>query len=89
MPSKMKSKWLWGERRLRRTVVIHSITGISRMINSRREILYMMAQNLTKGPDVDRVYRMRTIYQEGPRVLKELNRLLAIRDSLRKYLMTI
>jgi len=70
--------------RTRKTILLNSILNISRMINVRRQTLYLMAQYLTDPFEADRVYSIRTIYTRGPVIAAELRRLEIIRDDLRR-----
>lgn len=72
--------------RQRKEVIMTSIRGISRMINSRKTTLALMAQYLKDQYNCERVYRIRTIYERGPVIMKELAMLEATRKDLYKLM---
>lgn len=68
--------------RERKEVIMTSIRGISKMIKSRRNILYTMAQFLKDPFNCDQVYSMKTVYERGPVIMKEIAMLEATRKDL-------
>lgn len=63
-------------------VLVESISGINRMIASRREELRLMAQFLEDPINCDRVFHYKTVYRRGPQLMDELNKLVLIRLDL-------
>lgn len=77
------------ERRLKRSVIKKAIHNLSKMINSRRQILIWYRQFLTDPFESEYVFSYETVYKRGPVYMAELARLLDIRRDLWLYYSTI
>ena len=62
--------------------LVESIAGINKMIASRKEQLRQMAQFLEDPYNSDREFPYRSIYKRGPKLIKEIDKLVLIRLDL-------
>jgi hypothetical protein len=65
-----------------------AIHNIQKMINSRKNSLWMMRRFLEDPVNCDQLYKYRTVYTRGPQIVVELYRLQQIKAALWKMLRT-